>query len=1173
MKILKMIPARLLMMAGLLALPLPVANGAPDEADLIAILESGAAAVQKCEACQKLRLVGTARAVPALAALLNDERVSQAARFALEALPGPEADAALREALDRTAGLLQAGVADSLGWRGDAAAVPLLAPLLTNSDAAVAQAAATALGRIGTAQALEALLASRPRIGAAARPALLEALLRCAERLLAEGRTAQAQVLYESLAQPDEPDAVRVAAHCGLIRCAGGDALARIQSALRGTDAAAQVAALQMAGEVQHPQATARFAGLLPQVPPTVQVALLALLRTRGDPAAFPAVQAAAGSPDPAVRTAALGALGELGDASTVPFLAEAAASREAAEQRAARQALESLHRGDMGGALVARLAGASPAVQAELVRALTTRQEKAAVPALLELARGRRPAERDSALRALESLADPSHGAALAELLAAAPETETRAAVVSIFEAIAERAPGGEGLDSDALVRRIATGDLETRKALLGVCARFVNEPLREALRAALKDANEDIRSAAGRALCDARDPDLLPDLLSLARRTSDASLRSLALAGIVRLATDEAAATPLEKRAEMLAAAFELAGRVEDKRRVLSGLGRVPHPAMLALAQNAAEDPAVKAEASAARAQILQKLGFNGPFIQEWVVSGPYRKEGVVGALAVFNIPFDPEEPDAPVRWQGVPPGEHVNLAALFPGQENCAAYLKAQVIAPAAVDALLLLGTDDGVKAWLDGRLIHANNVDRGEVVDQDQVAIRLQEGTNTLLLKITQGGGGWSARARIVGADGQPLAGLQVVPQNAPPVQVQAPQPPPVPKPAILPPRDHFRKLRLTDQFYAEGAYFGDFNRDGRLDVVAGPFWFEGPDFNTRHAYRPVKEFDPKTEYSDNFLTYAGDCNGDGWPDIICVPYPGREGYWYANPAGKGGEWKPHLYYPMVGNESPLWSDVTGDGRPELIFCNEGFLGFAGPDFSRPEAPWVFHPVSHQDKRYQRFTHGVGVGDINGDGRGDVVEAAGWWGQPAQASQPWSFHPFQFAQAAAQMLVYDVNGDGLADLVTAWHCHEYGLVWWEQVRSDGPAPDWRQHVILPPQPEVDSEAFRVSQLHAFDLADMNGDGLKDVVTGKRFWAHGPQGDPEPDAPAVVFWLELRREPGGQARFIPHLIDDDSGVGTQVATADLNGDGRPDVIVSNKKGIFVHLSEGAAPRAQSP
>jgi hypothetical protein len=207
--------------------------------------------------------------------------------------------------------------------------------------------------------------------------------------------------------------------------------------------------------------------------------------------------------------------------------------------------------------------------------------------------------------------------------------------------------------------------------------------------------------------------------------------------------------------------------------------------------------------------------------------------------------------------------------------------------------------------------------------------------------------------------------------------------------------------------------------------------------------------------------------------------------------------------------------------------------------------------------------------VGFGDINGDRRVDVLEAVGWWEQPAEVKpgQPWTFHPFRFATDGAQMLVGDVNGDGLADVITAWHCHLYGLVWWQQVKGANGQPDWKQHVILSPTPDVSTADFRVSQMHALELVDMNGDGLKDILTGKRFWAHGPTGDKEPDAPAVVFWLELRRDGNGGATFVPHLIDDDSGVGTQVAATDLNGDGKLDVVVGNKKGIFVHLNNGAA------
>jgi hypothetical protein len=376
----------------------------------------------------------------------------------------------------------------------------------------------------------------------------------------------------------------------------------------------------------------------------------------------------------------------------------------------------------------------------------------------------------------------------------------------------------------------------------------------------------------------------------------------------------------------------------------------------------------------------------------------------------------------------------------------------------------------------------------------------------------------------------------------------------------------PPVPTFKKLRLTDKFYAEGAYYADFNKDGKLDVVAGPFWYEGPDFTKKHEIRPPQAFDPKN-YSDNFLTYTGDFNGDGWPDVFYVPMPGNDAYWYENPAGKPGPWKRHLALKDVGNESPMWIDVNGDGRPELIYNTTGYLGYASYDPAKPDEPWVFHPITPKGS-YQRFTHGIGAGDVNGDGRVDIVESQGWWEQPAQVEEgkPWIWHPFHFADAGAQMFVYDVDGDGLNDVITVWHCHEYGLVWYKQVRSSQGEITWQQHVVLPPKPDLKAHGLRISQMHAVDLVDINGDGLKDILTGKRFWAHGPHGDAEPNAPAVLYWFELRRDKQKGARFIPHMIDNNSGVGTQVTAVDLNGDGIPDVIVSNKKGTFIHLSQPA-------
>lgn len=186
-----------------------------------------------------------------------------------------------------------------------------------------------------------------------------------------------------------------------------------------------------------------------------------------------------------------------------------------------------------------------------------------------------------------------------------------------------------------------------------------------------------------------------------------------------------------------------------------------------------------------------------------------------------------------------------------------------------------------------------------------------------------------------------------------------------------------------------------------------------------------------------------------------------------------------------------------------------------------------------------------SHGTGIGDVDGDGRPDLLTPRGFWSMPARSDDPWPFTAADLGPDCAQMYVLDVNGDGLADVITS-SAHGFGIFWHEQQRSGG-AISFVSHTIY--------DGF--SQSHALEVADLNGDGLPDLITGKRMWAHGPTGDVDPDGPKVLFWFEQARD--RDTHFVPHLIDDDSGIGTQFVVTDVDGDGRLDIVTANKHGTF--------------
>ena len=279
---------------------------------------------------------------------------------------------------------------------------------------------------------------------------------------------------------------------------------------------------------------------------------------------------------------------------------------------------------------------------------------------------------------------------------------------------------------------------------------------------------------------------------------------------------------------------------------------------------------------------------------------------------------------------------------------------------------------------------------------------------------------------------------------------------------------------------------EGCAVADFNHDGKLDISAGEYWYPGPDFKER---KPLRKLEP---FGKDYLTsngeHAYDVNGDGWPDIVSGSFMDTKIYWYENPGAEGlakGEmWKQHVLIDtkLAQNEWTDLRDLDGDGVPEFIVNSWGETNPAMVyKFAKNEAgepilkPWTIHEGAPGSNG-----HGIGYGDLNGDGQEDILFGNGWYERPKSGihDKSWILHPdWQFPHASCPMLVVDLNGDGHKQIIWG-HGHNYGL-YWEERREDNKdgSTNWRHHTI----------DDRFSQAHVLAWEDIDKDGQPELITG--------------------------------------------------------------------------------------
>jgi len=574
------------------------------EKKIIETLKGAGAREEKEMACRKLWVIGTADAVPALAALLPDKDLSHMARYALEGMPCPAAGKALRDAVAVTTGMLKVGVINTLGVRQDAGAVSVVAPLAKDADPEIAAAAMYALGRIGTLEAAKALAGARSAAPKELKALAADSSLRAAASLARNGNADEAAKIYQDLSAAAWPPHVRTAAFLGLVAAKPAEAMPQVMAALAGSDVALRNQAAQIVADMPGAQATKTFADGLAKLPPEGQKALLRALAMRKDPAARPAILAAAKSSDKGIVAAAVAALGTTGSAADVPALAGFAASADADVAKAAVASLTALPGDTVGDAIVAAIAGAPAPAKAQLLLALGARGDVKCVPAVVACVTDADAKVREASLRALAGLGGKGEAAAVVKALKAAKEPSERTAAEEALLAISSR------VKADALPAVLAGSegaDAASRGVLMRALGRIGGEKALAAVLAATKAPEDAVQDDAVRVLSDWPDAAAAPHLLALAKTSAKTSHQVLGVRGYVRLAGLEPSD---DAKAKMLSEALDLAKRPEEKRLVVSAWGDVFTVQALEVAARFLDDPQVAGEAATAAVAIGDKV-----------------------------------------------------------------------------------------------------------------------------------------------------------------------------------------------------------------------------------------------------------------------------------------------------------------------------------------------------------------------------------------------------------------------------------------------------------------------------------------------------------------------------------------------------------------------------------
>ena len=744
--------------------------------------------------CRQLAVIGSELSVPALGKMLVDPETSNIARYALERINSDKVDSVFIDVLNgRSDDKIKSGVLISLGVRKCSDAVSVIKGYLVSSNEYLVISALQALSDIGNTAAANALLAVSP---SSAKDRYYDALLACGNKLAKNGNTQIAINLFEKVYSQGNDSIVKLGALISLIQTDKTNSAKLVKAALEGGDIDLQKAAIQTLSKLNDTTLLNSIASSIMGFSDNAKIMIITALSENpnqvGEAQALELTQ----SKDVAVRLAAYEALAKLGTVKSAGLLATIASEiRDRKEKEAVEKALYSMPGDGVDKEILNLIISTDKAgkemVAIELIKAAVERQAEGVSKVLLMSTKSSSRRVVSSAVRALMSVANADDVSAMVSLLAENPSTSTENAV----SVLAGRLDDISGLRKSLSTKYLSLNDDKAKQSFLKVMGKIGGKEIASILKATYSSSNPVLKEAAFRAMTEWPGDDFTAEMKELAKSGKDAKTRILAFRGYLRMIQSQGG----DNSSKLAIEAYEMAERDDEKRMVIGAMADFADKHVLEFLCDSLDNSSFSAEAaisavSAAdklagccpqtviaamekvaagtgsdsvkkQAQdVIKKVNKIGAYVVDWKISGPYM-DNAVSAEQLHDRAFAPERSQG--KWKPAKASDNNTINMMQVGEgDNRVGYLKTKLISPVQQEVTFAIGSDDGVKVWLNDQVVHSNNTGRGLSPRSDNVKVKLNKGSNDVFVKVTQRSGGWEFCLEVLDAAGSRVKNIEV-----------------------------------------------------------------------------------------------------------------------------------------------------------------------------------------------------------------------------------------------------------------------------------------------------------------------------------------------------------------------------------------------------------------------